>query len=92
MSGKHTGLDGSAQPSFLERHFSVNEIAELWGLSRDTIIAMFEQEAGVMVVGSEGSRNARRYRTLRIPQSVMERVHLRLCNPRGFGRTPDNPN
>lgn len=71
---------GGAQPSFLERHFSANEIAELWGLSRDTIVALFEGEAGVLVLGCEGSRKARRYRTLRIPQSVMERVHMRLSN------------
>ena len=66
---------------FQERHYAVAEIAELWNLSLDVVRKLFEREPGVLVLGDHGSRSKRRYTTLRIPQSVVERVHRRLCNP-----------
>jgi hypothetical protein len=72
----------------MEHHFSVVEIAETWNLSRDVVRKLFEREPGVLVLGNDGSRSKRGYHTLRIPQSVMERVHRRLCNP---DLTPDRP-
>lgn len=66
---------------FAERHYSVAEISELWNLSPDVIRRLFEREPGVLVIGGHGSRSKRRYTTLRIPQSVVERVHRRLCIP-----------
>jgi transcriptional regulator GlxA family with amidase domain len=65
--------------SAFERHFTVDELAELWGLSRDSIIRIFEKEPGVLVVQTpKGNRGRRGYRTLRIPESVMCRVHRRI--------------
>jgi hypothetical protein len=64
-----------------ERHFDVAEIAALWNLSQDKVRRMFENEANVMVIQEEISKHrSRRYRTLRIPESVMTRVHRRLSN------------
>jgi predicted DNA binding CopG/RHH family protein len=34
----------------------------------------------VLVIGEQDRRHKRRYVTLRIPQSVVERVHLRLSS------------
>ena len=62
---------------FSERHYSVKEIAELWSLSPDAVRGLFEREPGVLVLG-DFSPHKRRYRTLRIPQSVLERVHRRM--------------
>ncbi len=62
----------------LERHYSVNEIAKSWGLSGNTIRRIFEKEPGVIEWGTAESRFSRGYRTLRIPESVMMRVHQRL--------------
>jgi hypothetical protein len=62
----------------LERHYSVNEIAKSWGLSGNTIRRIFEKEPGVIEWGTTESRFSRGYRTLRIPESVMLRVHRRL--------------
>jgi hypothetical protein len=59
----------------LERHYSVGEIAERWGLSEKTIRRMFEDEEGVLQWGSPETRRKRGYITLRIPESVMLRVH-----------------
>jgi hypothetical protein len=61
-----------------ERHYSPSELAELWGLSSDTIRRLFEDEPGVVTIGERNPRRKRRYVTLRIPQSVAARVHRRL--------------
>jgi len=76
-----TRLEGGdtvpATPTSLafERHFSVQEIAAIWGLSEDVVREMFQNQPGVLVLGDPNARGKRRYVTLRIPQSVVERVH-----------------
>jgi hypothetical protein len=63
----------------LERHYSAQEIAEMWHLSPTTIIRLFRDEPGVVKIGKSPSRRGRRsYTTLRIPESVVQRVHRRL--------------
>lgn len=76
--GRHGGAGGAP---FEERHYSVGEIGEMWNLSPDVVRKLFEREPGVLVIGDFHSRGKRRYTTLRIPQSVAERVHRRLSNP-----------
>lgn len=62
-----------------ERHYSPAEVAALWNLSEDKVRQLFEREPGVLLFETEGPRyGKRRYRTLRIPGSVLERVHRRL--------------
>lgn len=64
-----------------ERHYSVGEIAEVWNLSPDKIRRLFQNEPGVVALGDPQPRFRRRpYTTLRIPESVMQRVHRRLSN------------
>jgi len=66
-------------PDFAKRHYSVAEIAFLWNLSSDKVRRLFEAEPGVLVLGGAQSRyGRRRHRTLRIPESVAERVYRRL--------------
>jgi hypothetical protein len=84
LAGNGKIVDCSAvtpQQRFQERHWAVTEVAELWNLSPDVVRSIFENEPGVLVIGDNGTRSKRRYRTLRIPESVMQRVHRRLCNP-----------
>ena len=64
-----------------ERHYTPDELGEMWNLSADTVRRLFQNEPGVLVVQREVGRGARRYRTLRIPESVARRVHRRLTNP-----------
>jgi hypothetical protein len=66
-----------------ERHYAVAEIAEAWNLSADKVRELFENEPGVLVIGEQSPRHKRRYVTLRIPQSVVERVHSRLSSKFG---------
>jgi len=80
MSGNAITVRQSPEARFRERHYSVPEVAEAWNLSRDVVRKLFEREPGVLVLGNDGGRGKRGYHTLRIPESVMERVHRRLCN------------
>ena len=59
----------------LERHYSVADIAKMWALSEKTVRRMFEEEEGVLQWGSPETRRKRGYITLRIPESVLLRVH-----------------
>ncbi len=81
MSVGATNSTVSFSNSATERHYSPDELGKLWNLSVDTVRRLFEREPGVLVVERARSRNARRYRTLRIPESVAECVHRRLSNP-----------
>jgi hypothetical protein len=69
-----------------ERHYSPAELAELWSLSADTIRRAFENEPGVLVFENPGRASSRRCRTLRIPESVAQRVHARFSNCRISGK------
>jgi hypothetical protein len=63
----------------IERHYSPAEIGEIWNLSADCVRNIFENEPGVLVIGNSISRRGKRsYTTLRIPQSVLDRVHKRM--------------
>jgi hypothetical protein len=61
-----------------ERHYTPAELADLWGVSVQTVRELFKNEDGVLKIGSDGTRNRRAYKTLRIPYSVAERVHTKL--------------
>jgi transcriptional regulator GlxA family with amidase domain len=61
-----------------ERHYCVAELAQLWGLSQRTIRRIFSNEPGVFKWESAETRFKRAYTTLRIPESVVQRVHRRL--------------
>jgi hypothetical protein len=65
--------DTSSSVRHGERHYSVSDVAKLWALSRDSVRRLFRREPGVLVMGD-------RYVTLRIPESVLERVHRRMSN------------
>jgi hypothetical protein len=82
MRERHSGPTAAIPPAliFTERHYTVAEIAVLWNLSQDAVRRIFESEPGVLVIGGERSSQTRRYRTLRIPESVLQRVHRRLAN------------
>lgn len=77
-----TGLDSKkeavSEHSALERHYTVKEVAEMWHLDEKMIRRIFGDEPGVVSIGSIERRFRRAYRTLRIPESVLARVHRRL--------------
>jgi hypothetical protein len=61
-----------------ERHYTPQQVAQSWGLGVDKIREIFENEPGVMAMGDPNPKHKRRYITMRIPESVLARVHRRL--------------
>jgi hypothetical protein len=65
-----------------ERHYTPSGLAELWGLSPQTIRELFIGEPGVILIGEPSRRDGRTlkrgYFTMRIPESVAVRVHTKL--------------
>jgi hypothetical protein len=61
----------------LERHFTVSEVARRWGMSEKSVRRFFADEPGVLKWGSPETRMKRGYCNLRIPESVLIRVHQR---------------
>jgi predicted transcriptional regulator len=59
----------------LEKHYTVEEIAEAWSVSPATVRRIFRDEPGVVVLAVETKPGRRPYRTLRVPHSVLQRVH-----------------
>jgi len=66
-----------AHESVFERHYTVDELAEIWGMSDDFVRRLFRDEPGV-VIFVKYRPGRRTYRILRVPQSVAERVHKRM--------------
>jgi len=61
-----------------DKHYSPDELAEMWGVSAEKIRSIFREEPGVLKIGKAGTRVKRGYFTLRIPRDVVERVYTRL--------------
>ncbi len=76
---RNDGIDVSClMKEVAERHYSPAKVAEMWGISAETARVIFRGEPGVLKIGEDGTRYKRGYKTLRIPESVVERVHTRL--------------
>jgi len=69
-------------PAFNEPHYTVDQIADMWNLSRDSVRRIFLSEANVLRISRPGNRYKRSYVTLRIPESVANRVYRRISGER----------
>jgi AraC-like DNA-binding protein len=58
--------------------YTVAEVAEVTGLSRQTVTRLFEREKGVIILKRPETMHKRKYRTIRIPRAVYERAIARL--------------
>lgn len=61
-----------------EAHYSVSQVAQMWGLGVDLIRRIFEHADGVIKIVSPERLHKRRYTTLRIPEGVLRRIHRHL--------------
>jgi hypothetical protein len=67
-----------------EKHYTVQEVAAMWGLSSMSIRRLFQDEPGVLKLPVIRVRRADRpHCTLRIPATVLERFHQQRSS--GFG-------
>ena len=63
-----------------EKHYAVAEISEQWGISPDLVRDTCKDEPGVLRFVRPGTRVKRGYSTIRVPESVLVRVHTRLTS------------
>jgi len=67
-----------------ERHFTPTQLAALWGMSPSKVRELFSEEEGVIRFGEpsrrEGKKLVRSYYSMRIPESVVGRVHDSLTS------------
>ena len=79
-----------------ERWYTPKEVAFLWNMSAESVRRLFLNEPGTVIVRIQRT-GRRRYRTMRIPQDVLERVRRRMTvaapdrptderTARGFGQ------
>jgi hypothetical protein len=61
-----------------EKHYSVAEISKLWNVSVDLVRDTFAAEKGVLKWHRPATRTKRAYSLLRVPESVLARVHRQL--------------
>ena len=66
------------EPIPIERHYTPGEVAGLWHFDVETIRRLFDKEPGVVVLQALAKKGKRPYKTIRIPQTVLDRVHRRL--------------
>jgi hypothetical protein len=60
-------------------HLTPEALGEAWGVSAQTIRNIFKDEPGVLRISqAKNGRPKRAYVSLRIPESIAERVHKRL--------------
>jgi AraC-like DNA-binding protein len=75
----------------LEKHYRPSELAQVFGVSDKTVQRMFQDEPGVLFFGRRettrrGRKFLRRYATMRIPQSAVDRLLSRSVNRAVPGR------
>jgi hypothetical protein len=61
-----------------EQHYTVKQVAEMWGLSEECTRRLFRDEPGVLRISLPALSKARKQRphvSLRIPASVLVRFH-----------------
>jgi hypothetical protein len=62
----------------IEKHYRYKELRPLTGLSDRSLRRLFEDEPGVVVLPHAICRKKRKYDTILIPESVVQRVLSRL--------------
>jgi hypothetical protein len=62
-------------PEVTERFYSVQDIARMWNISTDLVRDLFRDVHGVLKVNRPSTRTKRGYSTIRVPHSVLVRVH-----------------
>ena len=58
--------------------YTVSQVAAMTGFSRGTVTRMFERERCILMLNRPESMHKRRYRSIRIPRAVYDRVIAKL--------------
>jgi hypothetical protein len=64
--------------SAFEKHFSIKEIAALWGFSPGRVRSIFRDRSDVLRLGHAETLHKNCYVSIRVPESVVNRVYAEL--------------
>lgn len=67
----------SADLSFAEKHYRINDLAQLWALSPETVRRLVKDDPEVVKL-KKGPKSV--ITTYSIPESAAQRIHTRLLN------------
>lgn len=68
--------------TIMEQHYTPVQLAKRWGLSATSVRELFRNEPGVIMIDRPEKMHKRGYVSMRIPESVAERVYSRLVMKR----------
>jgi hypothetical protein len=60
-----------------EKHYRIGELAELWGLGRETVRCLVKDDPGVIKIRMGRKKT---HTTYSVPESAARRIHTRLLN------------
>ena len=63
--------------SAFEKHYRISELADLWGLGRETVRMLVKDDPGVIKIRM-GRKKA--HTIYSVPESAARRIHTRLLN------------
>jgi hypothetical protein len=70
-------LNRTVAATYLEKHFTVQELAGMWAIGRETVRLLVKDEPDVLKIRMGRKQAHTRYS---IPESVAKRIYLRLQN------------
>lgn len=71
-----------SEPTAIEKHYTINELAEMLKMSFERTRLLVKDEPGVLRFTSQGTTRRPGRRTMyRIPESVIQRILRRSANP-----------
>jgi hypothetical protein len=76
MSQRET--PGQSNEGLDKATYTIAEVARLTGFSTSTVIKLFENEPGVLILRRPEKMHKRGYRSIRIPRAVYQRVLRRI--------------
>ena len=62
----------------LEKHYTIKEVATLWGFSVGCVRTIFRDRSDVLRLGHAETLHTRCYMNIRVPESVVTRVYAEL--------------
>ena len=60
-----------------EQHFTPDELAEEWHISANTVRRLAEEFGGIIEIDRPEEMHKRRYKTIRIPESTVEKIYAK---------------
>jgi hypothetical protein len=63
--------------AFIQKHYRIADLAEIWGIGRETVRKIVKDEPGVIQI-RQGRKKA--HTTYSVPESVARRIHSRMSN------------